>query len=252
MRTMTIAANMMRLKNSLRPGMNSPRAFTVVELLVTIAIIGILAAMLLPALAKSKEKARRAACMNNQKQLDLAWQMYADQSGGFLASNDWDYRTASVVESTSNSWVTGAAAFDTNPATITSGSIYPYANNVKIYRCPVDPSLILGTTIPTLRSYSLSCYMGGPEEDAEYDVEPLLRTSQIQKPSATLTFLEEDISTIDDGHFLYSTAITNWLNVPAWRHENGDTLAFADGHLEYWKWRSALPASTFQARRLRM
>jgi len=51
--------------------------------------------------------------------------------------------------------------------------------------------------------------------------------------------------TIDDGHFLYSTAITNWINVPSWRHQNGDVLAFADEHLEYWKWRSALPASTY-------
>jgi hypothetical protein len=141
--------------------------------------------------------------------------------------------------------VTGNAALDTNPATITGGSLYPYVKSARLYRCPVDRSLVLGTTIPTLRSYSLSCFMGGPQEDAEYDVEPLHRADQIQKPAATLTFLEEDYSTIDDGHFLYSTTINNWINVPAWRHQNGDALAFADGHLEYWKWRSALPASTF-------
>jgi len=226
------------MKNS-RPG------FTLIELLVTIAIIGILAALLLPVLARTKEKAQRAACSNNQKQLHLAWQMYADQSSGLMASNDWSYRSASVVESPSNSWVTGNAALDTNIATITTGSIYPYVKSAQPYRCPADRSLILGATVPTLRSYSLSCYMGGPEEDGDYDVIPLLRTSEIQKPSSSLTFLEEDYSTIDDGHFLYSTAITNWLNTPAWRHENGDVLAFADGHLEYWKWRSMLPTATY-------
>ncbi len=47
--------------------------------------------------------------------------------------------------------------------------------------------------------------------------------------------------TIDDGHFLYKGMGNEWFNIPAWRHENGDTFAFADGHVEYWKWRGTLP-----------
>jgi prepilin-type N-terminal cleavage/methylation domain-containing protein len=112
------------------------RGFTLIELLVVIAIIAILAALLLPVLSRAKEKASRTICLNNQKQLDLAWQMYADESGGILASNGVDYNDAGAVESSSNSWVTGNAGLDTNTTTITDGLIYPYVKNIRCYRCP--------------------------------------------------------------------------------------------------------------------
>jgi prepilin-type N-terminal cleavage/methylation domain-containing protein len=229
-----------------RPEQYSRGGFTLVELLVVIAIIAILAALLLPVLSRATEKANRTICLSNQKQLDTAWQIYANDFGGILVSNDWDYRASGAVESPSNSWVTGNAGLDADPATITSGLIYPYVKSVQVYRCPADRSLALATSVPTLRSYSLSCYLGGPQEDSDdFGVVPVDKTIQIQKASATLTFLEEDISTIDDGHFLYSATVNAWYNVPAWRHQHGDVLAFADGHAEYWKWRSELPISTY-------
>jgi prepilin-type N-terminal cleavage/methylation domain-containing protein len=219
------------------------RGFTLIELLVVIAIIAILAALLLPVLGRTKEKASRTSCLNNQKQLDLGWQMYADESGGILASNGVDFTVAGVVESASNSWVTGNSGLDTNTTTITGGSIYPYVKNIQCYRCPLDTSLILGTSLSILRTYSLSCYLGGPEADNQFGVNPLHKTSQINHPSKTLTFLDEDDSTIDDGHFLYVATGNEWFNIPAWRHQNGDTFAFADGHVDYWKWRSTLPSA---------
>jgi len=221
------------------------QAFTLIELLVVIAIIAILAALLLPALSAAKERGSRTSCLNNQKQLDLAWQMYADDSGGKLALNDWDLRGAGVPESPTNSWVTGNAGLDSDPATITIGTIFPYVKNVQGYRCPFDHSTVLGTTLPVLRSYSLSCYLGGPLSDTEqFGILAVSRTSQILKPATTMTFLEEDISSIDDGHFLYSATVNKWYNIPSWRHSHGDTLAFADGHLDYWKWKSNLPTGT--------
>ena len=227
-------------------GLNARPGFTLIELLVVIAIIAILAALLLPGLSKAKDNAQRVSCLNNQKQLELAWQMYADDKNGVLALNDWDFRSAMVVESPTNSWVTGNAGLDTNPTSISDGTIYPYVKNVQPYRCPANGSLVFATSVPILRTYSLSCFMGGPQADTDiYGIKPVRQMSQIRGPSQSLTFLEEDDSVIDDGHFLYSPSINNWLNVPTWSHQNGATLTFADGHGEYWKWRSARPTATY-------
>ncbi|HEV2319768.1 MAG TPA: prepilin-type N-terminal cleavage/methylation domain-containing protein [Verrucomicrobiae bacterium] len=217
------------------------RAFTLIELLVVIAIIAILAALLLPVLSHGKEKAQRVHCLNNEKQLDLGWQLYADEDRGILASNDWDFRSASVPESPAGSWVLGNAGLDTNQTDITSGTVFPYIKIIPCYHCPTDQSLVLGTSSLTLRSYSLSCFMGGPPSDTDkFNIKPIHRLDQIIRPAMSLTFIDEDISSIDDGHFLYSDTVSVWYNLPAWRHANGDTLSFADGHEEYWKWRGSL------------
>jgi len=224
------------------------RAFTLIELLVVIAIIAILAALLLPVLSHARERAQRVHCLNNEKQLDVGWQLYADEDNGILASNDWDFRSGSVAESPPGSWVVGNAGLDTNQTDITDGTIYPYIKDIPCYRCSTDQNFVLGTTTLTLRSYSLSCFMGGPPGDTEiYNIKPVQRLNQINSPATALTFIEEDISTIDDGHFLYSDTVNAWYNLPAWRHSNGDTLAFADGHQEYWKWRSSFPTNSYFA-----
>lgn len=227
------------------PG-NAARGFTLIELLVVIAIIAILAALLLPALSIAKEHSKRTVCQSNQQQLDLAWRMCADDDNGVLPLNDWDYRSGNVAESSSNSWVTGNAGLDTNTVSITGGTIYRYVKNVRTYRCPADRSLVLGTSTLILRTYSLSCFMGGTQVDTDqWGIKPAHKMSEIKRSSRTLTFLDEDDATIDDGHFLYVPTINNWFNVPTWLHQKGVTLTFADGHGEYWRWRSARPTSTY-------
>jgi len=234
------------VSNTSAPPSENQRAFTLVELLVVIAIIGILAALLMPVLSRAKARAQRIQCLSNSRQLGLGWQLYANDANGALVLNDWDYRSANVAESPSNSWVTGNAVLDADVATITGGTMYRFVKNVSVYKCPADHGKIQDTSVELLRSYSLSCYMAGPQSDTDnWGVKPLKSDAQIRHTDATLTFIDEDDSTIDDGHFLYSSAVNNWFNVPAWRHQNGTMLTFADEHAEYWEWHSALPTETY-------
>ena len=137
------------------------RAFTLIELLVVIAIIAILAALLLPVLSRAKERAQRTQCLNNGRQLGLGWQLYITDANGQLALNDWDFRSANVAESTSNSWVTGNAVLDTDVAVITRGSLHRYVKNAAVYKCPADHGLIQNTSTELLRSYSLAVTWAG-------------------------------------------------------------------------------------------
>jgi hypothetical protein len=88
--------------------------------------------------------------------------------------------------------------------------------------------------------------MAGPQDDLDnYGVQPLYRMSQIHSAAKALTYMDEDDSTVDDGHFLYSGNRNIWFNIPAWRHRHGTVLAFADGHEEYWKWQGSVPGVTY-------
>jgi prepilin-type N-terminal cleavage/methylation domain-containing protein len=231
-------------KSSRFAGLRSKPGFTLVELLVVIAILAILASLLLPALSAGKARALTTSCLNNQRQLGLAWTLYASEAGGRLPLN-LDSVVNGIHRSPPGSWVTGSARWDADPATITRGTLFPYAQSIKIYHCPADHSCLVGTSTPRLRSVSLSIYMAGDDCVSNFMVYPLMKFSEIRHPSQSLTFLDEDENGINNGGFLYASKIDEWLDTPARRHQDGLVLVFADNHTEYWKWKGPAPVSWF-------
>ena len=225
-------------------GLSSKPGFTLVELLVVIAIIAILASLLLPALSAAKARALTTSCLNNQRQLGIAWALYVSESGDRLPLN-LDSVVNGIHRSPLGSWVTGSARWDADPATITRGTLFPYAKSIKIYHCPADHSCLVGTSTPRLRSVSLSIYMAGDDCVSNFMVYPLMKFSEIPRPSQSLTFLDEDENGINNGGFLYASKIDEWMDTPARRHQTGCVLVFADNHSEYWKWKGPAPVSWF-------
>ncbi len=235
-----------------------PWGFTLIELLVVIAIIVILAALLLPALARSKEEARRINCMSNLKQLQYCWHMYADDYAGVLCPNDWidtgESGGINIGDMTSNSWCQGDARTDTNTLGIQTGFLFPYDTSTGIYHCPSDMSTIEDANGNRLsqarvRSYNMSQSVNGypkwvnPQSGYYVGaVQPCFaRFSAIIRPSPSklFVFIDENENTLEDDQFGYPMPNYDygwWWDMPSNRHNQGADLSFVDGHVEYWKW----------------
>jgi prepilin-type N-terminal cleavage/methylation domain-containing protein/prepilin-type processing-associated H-X9-DG protein len=237
----------------------SNRAFTLIELLVVIAIIAILAALLLPALARAKSKAQTIQCINNMKQLDACWLLYAQDNNENVAHN---WVLVGSGEESPESWITGLAnktAEATNSDYVANGSLYPYNTSAAIYHCPslTGDAPTSPTPVPAsllVRSVSMNerigCSVSGDVSTGGAILyndfvwgnnDPaILRASDIQDPGAAnaMVFVDESLDTIDDGFLLvYLDSMVMWPNSPTARHNNGATFAFADGHAARQGWR---------------
>jgi len=209
--------------------------FTLVELLVAIAIIAMLAAMLLPSLSKAKSKGKRLACVNNLKQLSFAQQMYLADNNGRLPDN-WPAKAQPALGT--NLWVEGdmtVPADATNQVPIQKGELYPYAGHTGVYHCPADPSQVAGTA--RVRSYSMNGWMGSRYMALEFQpggFRTFLRDSELATagPALLWVFIDEHENSIDDGWFLVTMDDTRpFASFPATRHDRAYDLCFADAHV---------------------
>jgi prepilin-type N-terminal cleavage/methylation domain-containing protein len=228
------------------------RGFTLIELLVVIAIIAILAAMLLPALAKAKLKACRTQCINNQKQLTYAWKLYTDDNNGALVPN-----TATSANG-QPSWVSGKLQWDLPPSASWTDNtnthllteypalLGPYtARNVGIYKCCGD--VYPGARGIRVRSESMNGMMGGVVVGAgelpvvnQYgsgnNYVLFKKESDIRNSSMMWVFIDEHPDTINDGFFRVDMNTLSWRDLPANYHGSSGVLSFSDGHAEVKRW----------------
>ena len=234
-----------------------PKGFTLIELLVVIAIIAILAAMLLPALGKAKQKAQAILCMSNTKQLTLGWIMYADDNHDFIAEVD-NNQAAGTLAEWQKHWCGGVMNdyFNCiNTDTIKEGELWPYAKNLNVFKCPSDistqgaalsPPVVKG--LPRIRSYSCSQTFIANNWLPSPTYRWYQKMGQIVTPSATWVFIEENPLTVNDGAFAVkmtpSGSATGYnIDHPATYHAGASGMSFADGHSIVHKWRSPLMAN---------
>lgn len=250
---------------------HSPPGFTLIELLVVIAIIAILAGMLLPALAKSKQKAQGIQCMNNHRQLCMAWRMYAEDSRDLLVYASDDGTQSNPLNQYAWTWshmdfTTARDNWDINVDMI-KRPLWQYAKTPNIYKCPADHSTITvnGVVHPRIRTMSMNLYLGGFVDQNggvagttggwSFAVNSRVYNKYSQiigpngfSPAKAFVFLDMREDCINWGNFMVDMtgypstpqAYKFTTDFPGIYHNNACGFSFADGHSEIHKWRDPI------------
>ena len=224
--------------------------FTVIELLTVVAIVSILSGLLMAGMVKSRGKARMVLCINNHKQLQLAWQFYAsDHNGRLVTNSDNDEMNQGA------SWVFGVLyreSVGTNQELLINPEVSllaPYAESADLYKCPSDES-------EYVRSVSMNCRLNPQRFDGNPNwvggrgaAYMTFRTlSDIRQPSNVLAIMDERRDSINDAFFGIDMSNTGsksgvgfpqpyWLiDYPGDYHGDGMVASFADGHVERHGW----------------
>jgi len=226
-------------------GVTARKGFTLIELLVVIAIIAILAAMLLPTLAKTKSKGQGIMCMNNTKQLTLAWRLYSDDS------NDKLLGCQDGMPNGRPNWISGWLDFSSNPVNwdinqdITVSPLWPYTGkSASIFKCPADMAMVqVGQRkLPRVRSNSMSQVFGNGDWLTSANWRTYDKASIIDVPVKTFLLVDEHPDSINDAAFAtqsdgaYNKGSARIIDFPASYHNGACGFSFCDGHSEIHKW----------------
>jgi len=220
-----------------------------IELLITIAIIAILAALLLPALSHAKARAHRTACVNNQRQLSIVWHVYADDAAQCLVVNGHN----GLGRDPDLFWVYGQHG---RPETfsdpkylvdLTLATFAPYLKTPKVYKCPADPGVVFASIGPTAipapvtRSYGMNCYFGTATTLVPYTTPGYRRyrkTSDLLNPADRFVFIDGNSQSLCCPAFMVTMNRDDFFHYPGTYHSSRSAvLTFADGHAEVRRWR---------------
>ncbi len=240
----------------LRAGGRRPAGYTLVEVLVVMGVIAMLASLLLPVLAQTRQRGQAAVCLANHRQLSLALHLYAADGEDRLPNNYGAGGTREAIATgLFNNWANSLLnweldASNTNEAWLKAGGLGPYlAGGVKVMRCPSD-RVVSGVQKAAgwkfrARSVSLNAmvgyageFMDGYSNTNNPGYRQYLRLGDIRGGAQIFTFIDEHPDSINDGYFLNRVELSEWLDLPASYHGGAATLSFADGHGEPRRWRA--------------
>jgi len=220
------------------------RGFAIVGIVAPVLGLLPLMVVLMPALSRTKEQAKRVVCLNNLKQLSLAWLMYADENDDFLVNGAIGYSNMNMSwgdHTNEVAWVDAFSTTDPDVQTqgIIDGALWPYVKDLNIYKCPNGKRLDNG--LPQALTYAIMMSMNAVNHPPTQGVSGayIKKRSEITNPAPSYRLVFIDVGLMAPEAFAVHYDKEQWWDDPPVRHGDGTTISFADGHAEYWKWRAA-------------